>query len=360
MRIYSDPANIGSFRGVNRLFLEAKKQIKHLKYNDVKSFLKTVDSYTLHAPMRKKFPRENYLVHAPGIILGADTCILDKLSDANDSVKYLSVMIDMFSRYMFVYPLKTKTGLETASKMDHLLSNSKHKFSTLFSDLGTEYYNASMSKVLKKHNMTQYSVHSSDIKNGLVEILIKRLKTRIFRYMTHKNTERYIDILPALVQSFNNSNMQSLFNQSPYTVYHMTDRREIRKLTRKMYKRFNERKIKHRPDLTVGVLVRISRLSNTQFIFNKAYLPQTTEEIFRIYKVDQKTVPVTYYLKDLLQQPLLGKFYSRELQQVHLPSKYKIKILKTVGKGKHKKHFVAWLGYPAAFNSFIKDSDIMK
>ena len=127
----------------------------------------------------------------------------------------------------------------------------------------------------------------------------------------------------------------------------------------KIYKRFSDRKIKHTQLLNVGEYVRISRLSKTQFIFNKDYLPQTTEEIFQIYKVDQKTVPVTYYLRDHMREHLLGKFYLRELQPVHLPRKYRIKILKTVGKGRNKKHLVAWLGYPPSFNSYIKDSDLI-
>jgi hypothetical protein len=260
---------------------------------------------------------------------------------------------------MFVYPLKTKTAGETASKLDNLLSNSKWRFKSLFVDRGTEYIANPVTDVLHKHNMKVYSVHSSDIKNGLLEILIKRLKSRVFRYLTHKNTERYIDILPSLVASFNNSKMQALFNKSPKSVYEMTDRSKIRTLTLKMYKRFNNRKIKHRQPLNVGEYVRISRLSKTQFVFNKDYLPQATEEIFQINKVDQNSIPVTYYLKSLQHEPLLGKFYRQELQPVNLPTKYKIKILKSEGSGKRKKHLVAWLGYPASFNSYIRDRDII-
>ena len=359
MDVYTDPANVGSFRGVKRLYNEARKTIKNLTHADVKDFLQGVDSYTLHAPMNKRMNRENYLVNGPGVILGGDTCILDKLADANDGFKYIGVFADLYSRYMFAYPLKSMTGKETASKVQHLLSNSKRKFRTLFTDKGTEFWNGSMTKVLAEHNMKQYSVHSSDIKNGLLEILIRRLKTRIFRYLTHKNTERYIDVLPSLVASFNNSKMVALFNRTPKSVYEMTDRSKIRRLTLRMYKRFNDRKIYRRTTLKVGAYVRISRLSKTQFVFNKDYLPQTSEEVFQVYRVNSKSVPVTYYLKDLMQEPLLGKFYLEELQPVHLPGKYRIKILKTVGKGKHRKHLVAWLGYPPAFNSYIKDRDLI-
>lgn len=359
MKIYSDPKNVGSFRGVKNLYREAKKTIKTLTYADVEDFMKGVDSYTLHAKMVKKFDRQNYLVHSPGVILGGDTCMMQKLSDANDGIKYLSVFADMYSRYLYVYPLKTKTAQETSTKLDHLLSNSKWRYSALFVDRGSEYYATPVSKILQKYNMKRYSVYSSDTKNALLEVLIRRLKTRIFRYMTHENTERYIDVLPFLVSSFNESKMVALFNQSPRTVHNMTDRAKIRMLTLKMYKRFNNRRVKHRQPLNVGEFVRISRTTVTQFIFNKAYRPQTTEEIFQINIVDKATIPVTYYLKSLTQEPVLGKFYREELKPVHLPKQYRIKILKTVGKGKQRKHLVAWLGYPSTYNSYIKHSDII-
>jgi hypothetical protein len=198
-QIYSDPDNVASFRSARRLYTEAKQTMKNLSYEDVTEYLKGIDSYTLHARMAKTFDRESYLVKGPGVILGGDTCILEKLSSSNDGYKHLSVFADMYSRFLFVYPLKTKTGKETADKMDHLLSNSRHSYSAFFSDMGSEYFNSHATRVLKKHTMKQYSVYSSDIKNALVEILIKRLKKRIFRYLTHANTKRYIDVLPSLV-----------------------------------------------------------------------------------------------------------------------------------------------------------------
>jgi hypothetical protein len=359
-QIYSDPDNVASFRSARRLYTEARKTMKNLSYEDVTEYLKGIDSYTLHARMGKKFARENYLVNAPGVILGGGTCISEKMASSNDGYKYLSVFADMYSRFLFVYPLKTKTGKETGAKMNHLLNNSKHNYSAFFSDMGTEYYNTHVSKVLKKHSMKQYSVYSSDVKNGLVEISIKHLKTRIFRYLTHTNTQRYIDVLPSLVLSFNKSKMTALFNQSPMQVYTMKDRAKIRMLTQKMYKRFRERKVPATLALNVGEYVRISRLSKTQFVFNKDYLPQASEEIFQINKVDQKSVPVTYYLKDLSNEGVLGKFYRRELQPVILTGEYKIKVLKTVTENGVKKHLVSWLGYPSSFNSYIEDKDIIK
>lgn len=60
--IYYDPKNPGSFGGVNKLFKEAKKLIPNLKITDVKNWLKSQFTYTLHKPLRKNFQRNKVVV----------------------------------------------------------------------------------------------------------------------------------------------------------------------------------------------------------------------------------------------------------------------------------------------------------
>ena len=61
----------------------------------------------------------------------------------------------------------------------------------------------------------------------------------------------------------------------------------------------------------VGDKVRISRI---KAIFEKGYLPNWSEELYVVDKV-QKTTPVTYVVKDLLGETIKGSFYTEELQK---------------------------------------------
>ena len=48
-------------------------------------------------------------------------------------------------------------------------------------------------------------VRNPDIKAAVVERFNRTLKGRLWRYFTHKNTYRYIDILQKIVDAYNNS-----------------------------------------------------------------------------------------------------------------------------------------------------------
>ena len=67
------------------------------------------------------------------------------------------------------------------------------------------------------------------------------------------------------------------------------------------------------------------RNNKTKRIFDKAYLPNWTQELFQILAVLRTQTLVTYKLKDLWGELVKGTFYSYELQRVEKDQIYKIK-----------------------------------
>ena len=65
------------------------------------------------------------------------------------------------------------------------------------------------------------------------------------------------------------------------------------------------------PTFKVDDCVRISR---KKFIFSHKYLKNWTTEIFQVSKIHY-TDPITYSLKALDGEEILGKFYKQELQK---------------------------------------------
>ena len=86
----------------------------------------------------------------------------------------------------------------------------------------------------------------------------------------------------------------------------------------------------------------IVRISKYKRKFEKAYTPNWTEEIFVVDKVNM-TNPVTYNLKDLRNEKILGSFYQQELVR----AKQTISRIKKVIKpdNKTKMALVKWSGY---------------
>ena len=69
------------------------------------------------------------------------------------------------------------------------------------------------------------------------------------------------------------------------------------------------------------------------------------------------TNPVTYQVRDLNNEKILGSFYTRELS----PAKQNIFRIEKVIKrdNKNKKAFVKWVGYSDKHNSWVPFSDLI-
>jgi hypothetical protein len=73
-------------------------------------WLQSQDTYTLHKPTRRRFPRRRVVFYGIDHQWQADLVDLAKLSSYNKGFKYLLICIDVLSRYQWVVPLTDKTG----------------------------------------------------------------------------------------------------------------------------------------------------------------------------------------------------------------------------------------------------------
>jgi hypothetical protein len=111
---------------------------------------------------------------------------------------------------------------------------------------------------------------------------------------------------------------------------------------------------KAKPKFKVGDKVRISRM---KALFEKGYLPNWSEELYVVDKV-QKTIPVTYVIKNSLGEIIEGSFYSEELQKT---SQEVFRVEKVIRKKKIdgvEHALVKWSGYSDKYNQWIPTSDL--
>ena len=66
-----------------------------------------------------------------------------------------------------------------------------------------------------------------------------------------------------------------------------------------------------KPKFKIGDRVRITKKKK---MFEKAYTPKWTEEVFTVSKI-QYTDPPTYKIKDYNNEEIAGTFYEQELQK---------------------------------------------
>lgn len=305
-KIYFDPAHPAAFGSAERLYRNAKLQMKNLTMKEVENFLDKQISYTMHRPVRRKFKRRKTYARYVDHIWQLDLVSLQAIAKENSGYNYIMTGIDILSRYAFAEPIKRKTGKEVTSAFKRMLRKSKRKPTKIQTDLGREFFNQDFKSFLRDNNIVLYST-SSDMKCALVERFNRTLKEKMFRYFTHHNTLRYLDILPKLMSAYNNRPHGSLDGLRPVDV-NRGNQEEVWKI---LYGK-DDKKLKGK--FRIGEYVRISKLRG---VFKKGYTTGWTEEIFRIENI-LETVPVTYKISDLDGEVLEGIFYHEELSRVLL------------------------------------------
>ena len=264
---------------------------------------------------------------------------MQAFSKFNRGVKYLLAVIDVFSKYGWLIPLKDKTGKSVASALKTIFEERKpeKKPEKMWVDKGKEFYNKDVKDLIEL-----YSTENEE-KSSVVERWIRTMKEKMWKYFTANSTNVYINVLSDLVKEYNNTRHSSI---------KMTPVKASKKENELMvWRNLHPDRLEIRginPKFSVGDKVRISKKKKT---FEKGYTTRWTEEIFTIAEV-QRTQPPTYKITDLNGEEIKGTFYEPELQ------KELFRIEKVIKRGK-KKSLVKWKGYSDDFNSWVDNKDIV-
>ena len=360
LRLYETSNLPHSFGSIAGLLKNAKKEDPSITKREVQEFLQRQRSYTLHKLTRKKFQRRKILSPKPRVIASCDLADLSQLSRYNKGYKYIIVFIDVFSRFAQALPLKQKDGKSVTIALKSILNSGYFNgLSRLNSDEGKEFYNKQVNQLLTSKGIILYSVSSREIKAAIAERFIRTIKGKLYRYMSHNNTKTYINILPSIIESYNNTPHRSLGkNKTPLQVHHLSNVQDIRDQFKTMYKSTVKSKKPIISRLTVGQVVRIAD-EKRNWIFRKGYTIQNTLELFKIIHIDESQSPIVYYLEDLQGEPIKGLFYREELVPSEPPEYYHIDIIRSKTVSGRKKYLVRWRGYPESFNSWVDEDQII-
>jgi transposase InsO family protein len=130
-----------------------------------------------------------------------DLVDLGKLASYNKGFKYLLTCIDVLSRYAWVVPLKNKTG-KTLKEAFQVIFKSGRQPIRLQTDKGTEFTNRVFQKFLKENDVHFFTTYNEETKASIVERFNRTLKTKMWKYFTHRETIIYIDVLSEMVESY--------------------------------------------------------------------------------------------------------------------------------------------------------------
>lgn len=362
--LYYDLQKPGAFRGPLQLWRQVKKENKYkVGLIKIKQWLQNQDVYSMNKSLKRRFKRAR--VFTAGIKDQYDIDLMDVSfhSKQNDGVKYLLVVIDVFTRYVWISPLQNKTGASVLRALEECFKE-RGPPRKVRSDAGKEFLAKQVQSYFKSVNIKHF-VTQGESKSNYVERVIKTLRSLMHRFMKKARSFRYIDSLQTLVSNYNKTPHSSLGNKAPIEINEENEVDQIASqyLTLKTKnppkKSFKKKIIKKRKTsfrFKIGDSVRISHVKHA---FEREFMEKYTGEIFTIKgRALKQDIPM-YRLQDLGGEELVGSFYQAELQKVEKPEVWEVeKVLRKSRRNKKSYVLVKWLHFPSSFNSWIPESDL--
>jgi hypothetical protein len=320
----------------------------------LKSWLEKQDTHNVFKTPPKDFPTEGIVVEYPDQMWDCDIMVMED-APANRGYRYVICFIDLFTRYLWVRPLKKKTALESAKALESVLEEGR-KCDIIRTDDGGEFGGA-FRDALKKHGIQHRKAYGAN-KANYVERVQRTIQTKLYKYFYAENTRNFIDVIDAIVEAYNNATHGST-GVAPAKI----NKDNYVEIYEKLYIPQLHKRAAKTPiySFDIGDLVRISL---TRGAFVKGYTQKFTEELFRV-KNKIPSDPPRYRLEDLHREDIKGSFYAEDLQKFHLKDidKVEFKIEKVLGTRKingRPHSLIKWLGYADKFNTYIPTSSIKK
>lgn len=296
----------------------------------------------LHRSARRNFRRRRVIIKGLDDLWQADLVEMGVYSTENNGYRYMLTVIDTFSKFAWVRPIKNKSGVEVTNAFRSILGEGRQP-KNLQTDDGKEFYNHNFNNLMRKFNINHYSTYSV-LKASIVERFNRTLKTMMWKKFSMNGSYRWIQVLPDLLTCYNTRKHRTI-KMSPIDVNKSNEQQLLSTI-------YNRMKIAASGKYKIGDFVRISKFKH---VFEKGYTPNWTTEIFKIAQV-KHTNPVTYMLEDYQGKNIKGGFYEMELMKTKYPDVY---LVEKVIRKKGDKAFVKWLGFPSEHNSWIREDEIL-
>lgn len=265
-RLYFDP--IKGYLSINKFYHRLRDEGYNIPIREVKAFLNNLPAYvdTERPPKPKVF--NTIWADAPGDNYQMDTMILNKYK--YHGWQYALIVVDVHSRFMGYYPLKTKTAKEYTEAFEHIIETQMGNKWPKNLTLDNEYDTQIFKNLCEEHNIVLwFSEPGQPYKNAIVERLIRTLRQILSRWRAGE-TEEGVDWPNALMKIRINYNKtyHNTIKQRPIDVWKGREQ--------------NKQIIRWIPNkLSIGDYVRVL-IRDTKATFSKADDLRWSKDVYQI------------------------------------------------------------------------------
>jgi transposase InsO family protein len=156
-RLYYVPARPSAFS-------TSRKPLQALAKKSVRVWLEQQDAYTMDWTAIKRFPRNPYTVTNVWDVFECDLADLRDYARYNDNHRYILTVIDAFSKYLHLVPVKRKSGPSITSAFRSILADTKRRPVWVRTDKGKEFLNNHFQDMLQEEDIQFQVCRNPDVK----------------------------------------------------------------------------------------------------------------------------------------------------------------------------------------------------
>ena len=279
------------------------------------------------------------------------------------SFPYALILVDLYSQYVLIEPLKRKTAESVKAALEKLITeNNLMKITTISSDSGTEF-TANISYFKQKG--IKWFLLKSEVKANLAELSIRIFKSYLYKLIRLNPGTVWTKLYDKVVDQMNMRSIKSLDNKSPKDlfspfadVYERNNKNDDSKTAPIQQ---SSRSSQPRPKGKLFKINDLVFLDIKKNVNDKGHDIQRGA-IKRVTRIDKQTTPYLYTLSHLNSEKVLPRsYYGAELRlapKLRAIPKQIDKIYDSRRKNKRREFQVSFYG--SDFKSWIPERILYK
>ena len=261
------------------------------KYSTMLDKMKSMQRHKIRTNRMKRKLYRYEISPSPFHSVQIDLAFLPKLkSPKNNNVVGFIVVIDVFSRYLWVETFTTRKDLHES--LDDLIKQMINEFNKSPTNMtgDNEFATTKMQALAAKYDFKWWFGDAHEkYRTGICERVIRTIKNLIKRYLVENNTSRYVDVLSDLVYNYNNTIHRTINTTPAFAI---------------KSGKIDDRRIKNKiEELNIGDIVRVEKKRDA---FTKGDVPYFSGELYEIIGRERNR----YVLKNIKTNKKVDKLYA--------------------------------------------------
>lgn len=332
----------------------------NIKEREAKEILEEIEGYTLHREFKKPRKYNPYYTHGRREQVQADLIDVGQMQNDNEGTRFLLLLIDIFTKYIWVYPLKNKSAVEMETTLRQWVEQDVGiRPEKLLTDQGTEFTNGRVQRLLRESNI-EWQPALGTMKAAVAERANKTFQILLYKHLTENETLKYMDVLQDLVKTYNTRGHRTLKGMTPSQADQIENEDDVQQIFHQRYEELGRNRARKLP-FKVGDIVRVKSDPKKISSSSRAYAEQFTGPYFRIMRINRQMAVPMYYLRDFDTDEIVkGGFYKEELQ-LQRGDVYRIEAVldRRVRRGR-REILVKWKWFGPRWNEWIPEGAVRR